>query len=195
MLTAEQNDELTQVGAGTPMGEVLRHYWYPVAFARELDEFPVKKARAARRGLRRLQTARRHATASPMSAARTAGVARLRRSSRTVALRCGYHGWKFDADGKCIDILAEPDSSPAFRDRVCVQAGEGAGARRAGVGVRRHDPGGPLELPRYEAYVMDGCPRHRHSLLPCNWLQIMENAVDPYHVEALHGNYFAFIAE
>ena len=43
MLTAEQNDELTQVEAGTRMGEVLRRYWYPVAFTRELAEFPVKR--------------------------------------------------------------------------------------------------------------------------------------------------------
>ena len=40
MLTAEQNDELTQVAAGTPMGELLRRYWYPVAFTRALEEFP-----------------------------------------------------------------------------------------------------------------------------------------------------------
>ena len=45
MLTAEQNDELTQVAAGTPMGELLRRYWYPVAFTRELDEFPVRQTR------------------------------------------------------------------------------------------------------------------------------------------------------
>ena len=45
MLTAEQNDELTQVDAGTPMGELLRRYWYPVAFTRELAEFPVQPAR------------------------------------------------------------------------------------------------------------------------------------------------------
>ena len=45
MMTQEQNDELTRVGPGTPMGDVLRHYWYPVAFVRELDEFPVKRAR------------------------------------------------------------------------------------------------------------------------------------------------------
>jgi 5,5'-dehydrodivanillate O-demethylase len=51
------------------------------------------------------------------------------------------------------------------------------------------------ELPRYEAYVMDGVRDIGHSMLPCNWLQIMENAVDPYHVEALHGNYFEFIAK
>ena len=42
---------------------------------------------------------------------------------------------------------------------------------------------------------MDGVRDIGHSMLPCSWFQIMENAVDPYHVEALHGNYFAFIAE
>ena len=45
MLTQEQNDELTQIGPGTPMGALLRQYWYPVCFDRELDEFPVKKVR------------------------------------------------------------------------------------------------------------------------------------------------------
>ena len=51
------------------------------------------------------------------------------------------------------------------------------------------------EIPRYEAYVMEGVRDVGHSMLPCNWLQIMENSVDPYHVEALHGDYFAYIAE
>ena len=59
MLTAEQNDELTQVAAGTPMGELLRRYWYPVVFTRALEEFPVQPGPAARRGLRRLQDAAR----------------------------------------------------------------------------------------------------------------------------------------
>ena len=45
MLTAEQNDELTDIAPGTPMGELLRRYWYPVAFTRELAEFPVKHAK------------------------------------------------------------------------------------------------------------------------------------------------------
>ena len=45
MLTAEQNEELTQVAPGTPMGELLRRYWYPVAFTRELEEFPIRPAR------------------------------------------------------------------------------------------------------------------------------------------------------
>jgi len=51
------------------------------------------------------------------------------------------------------------------------------------------------ELNRYEAYTMQGVRDVGHAVLPCNWLQIMANSVDPYHVEALHGDYFAFIAE
>ena len=45
MLTAELNAALTQVGSGTPMGEMMRRYWFPVAFVADLDEFPVKKVR------------------------------------------------------------------------------------------------------------------------------------------------------
>ena len=30
MLTAEANEHLTRVGAGTPMGELMRRYWIPI---------------------------------------------------------------------------------------------------------------------------------------------------------------------
>ena len=45
MLTKEVNELLTQVGPGTPMGNVLRRYWMPVAASVELEENPVKKVR------------------------------------------------------------------------------------------------------------------------------------------------------
>ena len=45
MLAAEKNHELTQVGAGTPMGEYLRRYWHPIAGASELSSNPVKPIR------------------------------------------------------------------------------------------------------------------------------------------------------
>jgi len=49
-------------------------------------------------------------------------------------------------------------------------------------------------LPRYDLYVMDGVLRDiGHALLPCNWLQIMENSVDPHHVEWLHGHHLACV--
>jgi 5,5'-dehydrodivanillate O-demethylase len=119
MMTQEQNDELTRVGPGTPMGAVLRHYWYPVAFVRELDEFPVKRARLLGEDFAVFKLPDgtygiTHERCPHRGASLVYGIV------EEGGLRCGYHGWKFDAAGKCIDILAEPDSSPAFRERVCV---------------------------------------------------------------------------
>ena len=49
------------------------------------------------------------------------------------------------------------------------------------------------ELPRFDVFVDPGFVDVGHSMLPCNWLQIMENSVDPHHVEWLHGRYFDFL--
>jgi 5,5'-dehydrodivanillate O-demethylase len=192
MMTQEQNDELTQVGPGTPMGAVLRHYWYPVCFERELDEFPSRKVRLLGEDFAVFKMPNGeygivHEKCPHRGASLVYGII------EDGGVRCGYHGWKFDVDGKCIDILAEPDSSPAFRERVCVKAGKAqklGGMIWAWIG-----DGDAPELNRYEAYVMDGVRDVGHSVLPCNWFQIMENSVDPFHVEALHGDYFAYIAE
>ena len=42
MLTVKENERLTRVGPGTPMGELLRRYWQPIGAAVELDDNPVK---------------------------------------------------------------------------------------------------------------------------------------------------------
>ncbi|HWL45366.1 MAG TPA: Rieske 2Fe-2S domain-containing protein [Ilumatobacter sp.] len=191
MLTQEQNDELTRIGPGTRMGALLRQYWYPVAFVRELDEFPVRQVRLLGENFALYKTPDGnygivHERCPHRGASLVYGIV------EEGGLRCGYHGWKFDHDGTCVDILAEPDASPKFKQNVCVRAGR---AQALGGLVFAYIGDGPApELPRYEAFVMDGLRDVGHAMLECNWLQIMENAVDPYHVEALHGNYFAFIA-
>lgn len=191
MTTKEENDELTQVGPGTPMGDVLRHYWYPVAFVRELDEFPVKQVRLLGEEWAVFRTpSGEYGIVDERCPHR--GASLVYGIVEEGGLRCGYHGWKFDTGGQCVDILAEPDSSPRFRAGCGVRSGS---AQALGGMVWVNVGAGPTpELPRYEAYVMNGYRDIGHSMLPCNWLQIMENAVDPYHVEALHGNYFEFIA-
>lgn len=191
MLTQQENDELTQVGPGTPMGDVLRHYWYPVAFVRELEAFPVKEVRLLGENWAVFRTPSGEygivdERCPHRGASLTYGIV------EDAGLRCGYHGWLFNTSGECVEILAEPDSSPKFRAGCGVRAGS---AQALGGMVWVYVGEGPApELPRYEAYVMNGYRDIGHSMLPCNWLQIMENAVDPYHVEALHGNYFEFIA-
>jgi 5,5'-dehydrodivanillate O-demethylase oxygenase subunit len=192
MLTAEQNADLTQIGPGTPMGAVLRNYWYPVALTRELEEFPIKKARLLSENWAVFKTGEgKYGIVSERCPHR--GASLVYGIVEEDGLRCGYHGWKFDTAGECVDMLAEPDASPKFRAESCVFAGE---AQELGGLIWAYVGTGPAPLlPRYEAYVMDGIRDIGHSMLPCNWMQIMENAVDPYHVEALHGNYFEFIAK
>jgi 5,5'-dehydrodivanillate O-demethylase len=189
MLTAEQNDELTQVEAGTPMGEVLRRYWYPVAFARELEEFPVKRVELLGEffALWHSPSGRYGIIPEPCphrKASMAYGVV------EGDGLRCPYHGWKFDTDGACTDQPAEKDNTN-FTERVRATAGtveELGGLVWAYVGP---DPA-PL-LPRFDVYVMDGYRDVGWADIPCNYVQVMENAVDPHHVEHLHGRYFEFI--
>ena len=157
-MTKEQNDELTRIGPGTPMGDVLRHYWYPVALVRELEEFPVKKARLLGEDFAVFKLPDgtygiTHERCPHRGASLVYGIV------EDGGLRCGYHGWKFDADGKCVDILAEPDSSPAFRDRVCVRAGK-AQALGGLVWAYIGDDPAP-ELPRVRGLCDGRCPRHR----------------------------------
>lgn len=191
MLTAEQNAELTDFSAGTPMGDLMRRYWYPVAFTRELEEFPVKKARLLSEdyAVYRMASGEYGITqeACPHRRASLAyGVVEAN------GIRCPYHGWLFGPDGRCLEMPAEKDDT-AFMDRVSVRFGSVqalGGLVWAYVG-----PQPAPELPRFDVFVMDGVRDIGWVDLPCNLIQIMENAVDPHHVEWLHGRYFQFMAQ
>jgi 5,5'-dehydrodivanillate O-demethylase len=191
MLTAEQNAELTRVGPGTPMGKLLRRYWYPVAFTRQLEEFPVKRVRLLGENWALYKTPDgSYGVVEEQCPHRRASLAYG--VVEAEGIRCGYHGWLFGHDGTCLDQPAELDKT-SFKDRVRARAGR---AEKLGgmVWVYVGPEPAPL-LPRYDVYVMEGVRDFGHALLPCNWLQIMENAVDPHHVEWLHGRYFEFLGD
>jgi 5,5'-dehydrodivanillate O-demethylase len=107
-------------------------------------------------------------------------------------IRCGYHGWKWDFEGNCLEQPAEADNQN-FRDRVKQKAGK-AQAMGGMIWVYVGPDPAP-ELPRFDVFVMDGVKDCGYATLPCNWLQIMENSVDPHHVEWLHGYYFQFLGQ
>lgn len=191
MLKQSLNETLTQVGPGTPMGELLRQYWYPIAFTRDLDDWPIKKVRLlgedfavwhrADGGYAIIQERCPHRRASLVY-----GVV------EEEGLRCGYHGWLFDSDGSCLDQPAEPEES-SFKERITAFTGQ---AQEMGGMVWVYiGPGPAPELPRFDVFVDEGFKDAGHATLPCNWLQIMENSVDPHHVEWLHGRYFKFLGE
>jgi 5,5'-dehydrodivanillate O-demethylase len=190
MLTAQQNEELTTFDAGTPMGELLRRYWYPVAFTRELEEFPVKHARLLGEDLAVFKTAGGDYGILPEACPH-------RRASLAYGvvepdgLRCPYHGWLFGLDGSCLEQPAEREETN-FKERVRMRAGqvqELGGLVWAYIG-----PAPAPELPRFDVFVMAGVRDIGWADIPCNLIQIMENAVDPHHVEFLHGRYFQFMA-
>jgi 5,5'-dehydrodivanillate O-demethylase len=191
VLKQELNEQLTQVGPGTPLGEMLRRYWYPVAFVRELDEWPIKKVRLLGENFALWK--------GPKG---TYGIVQEhcphRRASLVYGvveeegLRCGYHGWLFDHTGQCLDQPAEPEDS-TFANRI--QAFAGKAEALGGMVWAYIGPDPAPELPKFDVYVDEGFKDCGWTLLPCNWLQIMENSVDPHHVEWLHGRYFKFLGE
>jgi 5,5'-dehydrodivanillate O-demethylase len=190
VLSKERNEMLTRVGPGTPLGELLRRYWYPVAFTSDLSPIPTKKVRLLGEDLvlyrdgrgtyGLLEEACPHRRASLVY-----GVC------EETGLRCGYHGWLFDEQGRCIEQPGEPAES-TFKDRITVAAypvQELGGLLWGYLG-----PEPAPQLPRYDVFAWRGVLRDAgHCLLPINFMQIMENAVDPHHVEWLHGRYFSFI--
>lgn len=186
MLTGETNERLTHIGPGTPMGEVMRRYWFPVATVPDLDREPVRPVKVMGEELVLFR-----------SDDGTLGLVQQRCPHRGASLlygipedgglRCCYHGWMFDALGHCVDQPGEgPEST--FKDKVCIQAypvQELGGLIFAYLG-----PAPVPLLPRWDLLVREDVERQIGFVkLPCNWLQTMENSVDPVHTEYLHGLY------
>jgi 5,5'-dehydrodivanillate O-demethylase len=190
MLTKEANERLTQVGMGTPMGALLRRYWHPVATLPELMSEPVLAVTVFGENLALYRT---EAGDMGLVAQRCPhrGASLAYGIPEADGLRCAYHGWKFDSRGSCLEQPAEPGDS-TFKDRVRVPAypvQEMGGLIWAYLGPTP----APL-LPRFDLFVRDDLEREIGiTRLPCNWLQIMENSLDPVHLEYLHSVYMNYV--
>jgi 5,5'-dehydrodivanillate O-demethylase len=192
METADQNDLLTRIGPAAPMGKLLRRYWQPIAAAVELEKRWTKRVRLLGEDLVLFRNREGqlgliaehcpHRGASFAYGIPTQG-----------GIRCPYHGWEFNPQGKCLSQPNERDNC-AFRDRVATTAypvEELGGLLWAYLGPEPR----PL-LPRFDGFVAEGAIRMMgRALLPVNWLQIMENSLDPIHTEWLHGHHYEFQKE
>jgi 5,5'-dehydrodivanillate O-demethylase len=186
MLSTEENERLTQVSAGTPMGELMRRYWHPVGAVAELNEQPTKLVRILGEDLVLYRdTSGNYGLIGARCAHRLTSLAHG--VPEADGLRCMYHGWKYDSTGQCVEQPFEDTANPAarFRDRVKI-----AGYPVQALGgllfayLGRDEP--PL-LPRWGPLVWENCVRDvAIADLPCSWLQCQENSLDPVHVEWLH---------
>ncbi len=190
MLTAAKNDSLTRVGPGTPMGELLRRYWMPIAGAASLTaECPVKPLRLLGEDLALYRDlSGRYGLVARHCAHRGADLA-----CGTVepdGLRCFYHGWKFGADGACIEqpyeeIAAPNPKSRAGCDIAAYPVRECAGLLWAYLG-----PQPAPELPVWAPFTYEnGFREVVTAQVPCNWFQCQENSIDPVHFEWMHENW------
>ena len=192
MLTAEENELLTRIGPGSRMGALMRRYWHVVAPVDEMRDRWTKRVRLLGEDLVLFKDRTgRYGLIGEFCPHRRASLAYGIPTDD--GIRCPYHGWKFDAAGRCLEQPNEPDGSN-FKDKVTT-----AGYPVEELGGLLFAYLGPLPaplLPRYDGYVAEGAIRIvSHSEIQCNWLQIMENSLDPVHLEWLHGKLYEFVCE
>jgi nitrite reductase/ring-hydroxylating ferredoxin subunit len=175
--------ELTHVEKGSPGGELLRHYWQPVALTSELGEVPL--------GFRMF--------GEDLVVFRTTtgeyGILDRHCSHRGTSLefglptecglRCCYHGWLFGVDGKILETPGDPPGS-TLKDRLY----HGAYPAQEYKGLIFGYFGPPETMPAfpvYDSYEYAGDKLVPYSITyPCNWLQVQENVMDPAHAVFLH---------
>ncbi len=186
MLSREDNELLTRIEPGMPMGSLFRRYWIPALLAEEIPEpdcAPVRvrllgedlvafRASDGKIGLLGEHCAHR-------------GTSLFFGRNEDCGLRCIYHGWKYDVDGNVLETPAEPAGSQ-LKSKVrhtaypCVEAG---GIVFAYMGSRENQPQFPnypwLGVPQDHIYVAK-------SYLECNYLQGLEGDCDSAHLNFLH---------
>jgi 5,5'-dehydrodivanillate O-demethylase len=194
VLTAEQNRTLTQVGAGTPVGELLRRYWMPVAAVTELDDTPVKAVRLLGEDLvlyRDREGA--YGLVDRHCPHRRADLSYGWVEER--GLRCHYHGWLWDGSGRCLaqpfEEIAHPEAR--FKDRVRITAYPVEA--KAGLLWAYLGPAPAPLVPTWEPFTWaNGFVQIVFAEIPCNWFQCQENSIDPVHFEWLHSHWGRVLA-
>jgi phthalate 4,5-dioxygenase oxygenase subunit len=185
MLSPEDNETLTRVGPGTPMGNLLRRFWVPALLEEEVaaDGAPSKLRLLGEDLIAFRNTEGRVGVVDAFCAHRRAPLFLGRNEEN--GLRCVYHGWKYDVDGNCVDLPAAADES-ALKDRVklvAYPAAERGGVVWIYMGPRDSIP----ELPDFEWSRLPNMQRTATKRLQrTNWAQVVEGGIDSAHVSFLH---------
>src|SRR5262252_7744934 len=188
MISKEENYLLCCTGPGTPMGELFRRFWLPVALSRELpkpDCPPVRLRILAEDLIAFRDTNGRVGLLSRYCPHRGASLFFGR--NEEAGLRCVYHGWKFDVNGECVDMPNEPAESD-FKQKVRAVAyptQERNGIVWTYMGPRSEPPPLPEWLPN-----MDTDCQAWMRLQESNWLQALEGDIDTVHAFFLHAGHY-----
>jgi len=184
MLSAEQNDLITQVGPGTPAGTLMRRYWQPAALVDELSSNrAVKPVQLLGESLVLFRDHKgRYGLLERACPHRGTDLAHGRLENG--GLRCAFHGWLFDVEGQCLETPAEPEGS-----RLCANIRQKAYPviEKSGILFAYMGPGEPPEFPHFDCFVAPATHTFAFKgMIHCNWLQSLEVGIDPAHTSFLH---------
>ncbi len=189
MLSREENNLLTQVGSDQPMGKLMRCYWIPALLTSEIAEpdCPPVRLRLLGEDLVAFRDSQGRVGVLDEHCPHR-GTSLFFGRNQECGLRCIYHGWKMDIDGKVLDTPAEPADS-TLKNKVRQNAypcKEAAGIIWAYLGPKHKQP----LLPDYE--WMKLAPEHLYvtkSIQDCSWLQGLEGECDSSHLSFLHRDF------
>ena len=194
------DDDLVRVGPGTLCGEYMRRYWQPFAQSKDLTTTP-KNLRILGEELVMFRDGQgRAGVLTPRCIHR--GTSLFYGKVDDHGIRCCYHGWQFDVEGRCIDQPAEPAGS-TFKDRVrqpWYPVEERYGLAFIYMGPLNKRPLLPkwdiLENPSADQMVAAIGPSgigvggdETVTSVPWSWFQDYENTMDPFHVPILHASF------
>jgi 5,5'-dehydrodivanillate O-demethylase len=187
VLTREVNERLTQTGPGTPGGNFLRRFWWPVAAAADLDSEPVMPVRILGENLTVFKDTRGNVGLIGDRCAHRA-ISLAYGIPQENGLRCAYHGWTYNTEGRVVDMPFEPACLPLKVKSYPTQV-------LGGLVWAYLGPADTLSLlPRWEAFAREDLDTRISFIpLPCNWVQCMDNSLDPVHFEHLHGHYGNYV--
>ena len=184
MLSAEDNEILTRVGPGTPMGNLLRRYWIPACLSAEIaepDGAPVR----VRLLCEDLVAFRDTSGAVGLLEERCPhrGASLFYGRNEGCGLRCTYHGWKFDVTGQCTDQRSELHP---FAQRIKTRSYP---VRESGGIVWAYL--GPAEtMTPFRDFGTESLPSGLAAVnkeqIFCNWVQSMDGDLDTAHISNLH---------
>lgn len=185
MLPKDKNELLCRVEGTAPMGQLMRRYWVPALAADDLvaggaprrvrlfgEDLVAYRSPNGKIGL--IEEHCPHRRASMMIA-----------KNEDCGLRCLYHGWLIDGQGRVLDTPAEPADS-RLKDRVTAVAYP---VREAG-GIVWTYMGPDAHVPPPMDFEFTHMPASRILIMQareeCNWAQTMEGVIDSAHSNYLH---------
>jgi phthalate 4,5-dioxygenase len=186
MLAREDNELIIRVDPGTPMGDTMRRYWMPALLAWELPEPDCPPVRVQLLGedlVAFRDTSGRIGLLGEYCPHRRVSLFFGR--NEECGLRCVYHGWKFDVDGDCVDMMNEPEELN-FKNKVraiSYPTVEVGGVIWAYMGPPELQP----PLPNFAWTQVPETHRHVSKVIQeNNWLQGLEGGIDTSHAPILH---------